>query len=183
MLILVSKILLLYKNEFDKLPKTKILVYIFIFGLIGVAAAKYSFGSYKYHINYANGLEKGHIALGEYLKKNTDKGTILAVDDAGAIPYYSELTSIDMLGLNDKYIGHLEGEFYKKYDNNYVLSRNPNYIILITNKAILNSVNDLSLQNHKDMFLNNEFSKNYHNIDTYMFNNSYFLQVFIKNST
>jgi arabinofuranosyltransferase len=57
---------------------------------------------------------------------------LLAVDPAGCLPYFSELPSIDMLGLNDRYIamhppenlgkGLLAHEFG---DGKYVLSRKP----------------------------------------------------------
>jgi hypothetical protein len=57
---------------------------------------------------------------------------LLAVDPAGCLPYFSELPSLDMLGLNDRYIamhppenvgkGMLAHEFG---DGKYVLSRKP----------------------------------------------------------
>jgi hypothetical protein len=43
------------------------------------------------------------IALGKYLSNSTNPVTI-AVTAAGAIPYYSNLPTVDMLGINDKWI-------------------------------------------------------------------------------
>lgn len=65
-----------------------------------------------------------------------DKKPLVALTAAGAVPYYSKLPTIDMLGLNDRYIashppqsigsGKLMHEFG---DGNYVLSRKPDLVI------------------------------------------------------
>ncbi|WP_233562248.1 hypothetical protein, partial [Halorubrum sp. Atlit-8R] len=70
--------------------------------------------------------------LGRFLK-NAPRETLLAVDAAGKIPYYSELPTLDMLGLNDRFIGHKEMSTpfltaHSKYDPDYVISRNPGLI-------------------------------------------------------
>ncbi len=44
------------------------------------------------------------IALGRVFEKSTHNNITIAVTAAGAIPYYSNLKTIDMLGLNDKWI-------------------------------------------------------------------------------
>jgi hypothetical protein len=46
------------------------------------------------------------IRLGKWLKQNAHPGTYLAVGLAGAIPYYSELKTIDVLGVTDAHIAH-----------------------------------------------------------------------------
>ena len=48
--------------------------------------------------------------LGEVLGQDLtyDPSVVIAVTPAGAIPYYSELTTIDMLGLNDKWVARRE---------------------------------------------------------------------------
>lgn len=64
-----------------------------------------------------------------------DKKPLLAVDAAGALPYWSKLPSLDMLGLNDAYIprhppatfGH-GGIGHELGDGQYVLSRKPDLI-------------------------------------------------------
>ena len=60
---------------------------------------------------------------------------LLAVDAAGALPYWSGLPSIDMLGLNDAYIAHHPpatfghgGIGHELGDGAYVLSRAPDII-------------------------------------------------------
>ncbi len=57
----------------------------------------------------------------------------LAVDAAGKIPYFSGLETIDMRGLNDRHIGHMDVEYFSnpghdKHDADYVLARQPDLI-------------------------------------------------------
>jgi len=77
----------------------------------------------------------GWRVLGEYLRTNSRPDDLLATDAAGAIPYYSGLKTIDVLGLTDIHIAHKNiktmgqgAPGHEKQDNAYVLSRNPRYI-------------------------------------------------------
>ncbi|MFW2387775.1 MAG: hypothetical protein ACN4G0_05535, partial [Polyangiales bacterium] len=61
---------------------------------------------------------------------------LVAVDAAGAIPFYSELRSLDMLGLNDSHIARHRSETFgtgiqghELGDGAYVLSREPDLIV------------------------------------------------------
>lgn len=71
--------------------------------------------------------------FGKWLKMNTDPNTVIAVGPAGKIPYYSELYTIDMWGLNNDYIAKTNSKRlqagHKKFDIDYVLSLNPQFII------------------------------------------------------
>jgi arabinofuranosyltransferase len=71
--------------------------------------------------------------FGKWLKMNVSPGTIIAVGPAGKIPYYSELYTIDMWGLNNEYIAKTDSKRlqagHKKFDFDYVLSFNPEFII------------------------------------------------------
>jgi len=71
--------------------------------------------------------------FGKWLKMNTPPNTVIAVGPAGKIPYYSELYTIDMWGLNNDYIAKTKSKRlqagHKKFDIEYVLSLNPEYII------------------------------------------------------
>ena len=98
-------------------------------------------------IGYAqNDLVQAHIArwrrnfpvrqaAGLYLKENFPPDTLVALNPAGIIPYYSELPTIDMLGLNDEYIAHFgQRDFsldfgHQAGDGDYVLSRRPDVIL------------------------------------------------------
>jgi len=74
--------------------------------------------------------------MGRWLRDNVPPATTIAVIPAGAMPYESRLTTIDMLGLNDEYIAHRKlklGPFpagHEKYDSEYVLNLKPEIIIL-----------------------------------------------------
>lgn len=71
--------------------------------------------------------------FGRWLKMNVDPNTVIAVGPAGKIPYYSELYTIDMWGLNNDYIANTNSKRlqagHKKFDIDYVLSLNPEFII------------------------------------------------------
>lgn len=81
--------------------------------------------NYKYELQWA--------MFGKWLKMNTSPKTIIAVGPAGKIPYYSELYTIDMWGLNNAYIAKTNSKRlqagHKKFDFEYVLSLNPEFII------------------------------------------------------
>ncbi len=75
--------------------------------------------------------------IGLWFREHAEPGDSIAVIPAGAIPYFSELKTIDMLGINDLTIGHKAthemGRMqagHEKHDVEYVLSRQPTYVIL-----------------------------------------------------
>ncbi len=74
--------------------------------------------------------------IGKWLQANVPADTSIAVIPAGAIPFESRLETIDMLGINDEHIAHLDvalGSFaagHEKYDSEYVLDRGPDIIII-----------------------------------------------------
>lgn len=77
---------------------------------------------------------RGWVELAKWMSNQVAPGQVLAIDAAGIIPYYTDLYTIDMLGLNDLYIAHLDivtGENaagHEKFDPEYVLSQCPTYI-------------------------------------------------------
>ena len=54
------------------------------------------------------------------------------MNHAGAVPFYSDLPTLDMAGLNDRHIARLEGARHNKWDPGYVLGRKPAFIVLNT---------------------------------------------------
>ena len=74
--------------------------------------------------------------IGRWLAASVPSAASIAVIPAGAIPYESDLRTIDMLGINDEHIAHRDlpiGKFaagHEKYDGAYVLDRQPDIIIL-----------------------------------------------------
>lgn len=74
------------------------------------------------------------VLLGRYLASHHPDAT-LAVDAAGKVPYFSGLPAIDMLGLTDAHIAHVEPPpgreliiGHSKQDTDYVLGRRPELI-------------------------------------------------------
>lgn len=81
--------------------------------------------NYKYEMQWSK--------FGQWLKNNVSPNTIIAVGPAGKIPYYSELYTIDMWGLNNDFIAKTRSKRiqagHKKFDFDYVLSLKPEFII------------------------------------------------------
>jgi arabinofuranosyltransferase len=75
--------------------------------------------------------------VGKIFKKGFgNKAPLIAVDGAGAVPFYSQLPSIDMLGLNDRYIAlNPPSDFgngwlgHELGDPKYILKRKPALIL------------------------------------------------------
>jgi arabinofuranosyltransferase len=73
--------------------------------------------------------------IGLWLRGNTAPGTLIGTGIAGALPFYAERPVLDMLGLNDLHIAHMEAPTIgqgvagsEKTDNDYILRRRPDYI-------------------------------------------------------
>ncbi len=76
-------------------------------------------------------------AMGKWLRANAPRGTLIAVDAAGQVPYFSGLPAIDMFGINDWHIGRLAvatlGQGtpgHEKFDLGYVVGRTPTYVVI-----------------------------------------------------
>lgn len=87
----------------------------------------------------AEGLPKGHVALGKWLRENAKPTDTIVVHDAGAIPYFSKLHTIDGWSLTDKNIVRLnlqyrnaspeEQEELNQQKFEYLLSKKPDWIV------------------------------------------------------
>jgi hypothetical protein len=80
---------------------------------------------------------EARVTMGRWLKAHVPRGTWIAVDAAGQVPYFSELPAIDMFGINDLHIGRLQvatlGQGtpgHEKFDLVYVITRQPEYVII-----------------------------------------------------
>jgi hypothetical protein len=85
---------------------------------------------FNYSINNAPLLKADirRVKLGLHIAENTAPEAVIAVHAAGQIPYYSERTTIDLLGLNDPIVamGEGHGEFYpghNKWDYDYSIGQ------------------------------------------------------------
>ncbi len=98
---------------------------------------KYGFSKgVRFHYSEVSWAE-GWKNMGKWLKEKYPPDTKIAVMTAGAIPYYSQLPAIDILGINDPHIAHQpvadESRYltgHEKSDADYVLSHEPVFIQL-----------------------------------------------------
>lgn len=88
--------------------------------------------------------QSDRVLIGRWMAEKLPPGTTIALTAAGAIAYYSELPTLDMLGLTDAHIAHAETPRFRqgvaqvtggiagheKYDIDYVLARRPQVIYL-----------------------------------------------------
>ena len=80
---------------------------------------------------------KNWAQVGKWLKQKYPPNTVIAVITAGAIPYYSELRCVDILGINNVTIAHTPARDttrrytgHEKSNPDYVLERKPRMIQL-----------------------------------------------------
>jgi hypothetical protein len=92
--------------------------------------------SHRQRASESADLYRDFFEIGDWLADNVPEDTVLATNAAGIVPYRSGLPTIDMLGLNDMHIAHRELPLgvrvigHEKYDADYVLSRQPDLIII-----------------------------------------------------
>jgi len=79
-----------------------------------------------------NYLSQNYEELGLWFAENTAEDATVAISDVGAVGYYSERRILDMFGLIDPRIARLRGRMHYKADPRYVLSREPDYIVLVS---------------------------------------------------
>jgi hypothetical protein len=74
-----------------------------------------------------------HIALGKTLAEigeGLGRRPVLAISDAGAVPYYSKWHVIDTRGLNNAHIARSGG-----HDPEYVLSQSPDLVVIVSRRV------------------------------------------------
>ncbi len=112
--------------------------------LLGVLLFTFSSWNGEYGI-YVHGFDaaeatRARETMGKWLYAHVPRGTLIAVDAAGQVPYFSELPAIDMFGINDLHIGRMKvatlGEGtpgHEKFDLGYVIARAPTYVVIYGN--------------------------------------------------
>ena len=135
----------LWKWVVDKSAKRVRLdrAWVWITAVILLAGGLFGFSSWngEYGI-FIRGFDAGTAtaareAMGRWLRSNAPAGTLIAVDAAGQVPYFSGLPAIDMFGINDLYIGRLTvatlGQGtpgHEKFDLGYVIGRAPTFVVI-----------------------------------------------------
>jgi len=131
---------LCYSSEPRRNPFRSIAVWMLMAALLvsqGTAAFR---GRQAQYVNADRERMQDRIAIGRWLAEHYPEETI-ALNAAGAIPFYSGMKAIDMLGLNDRQIARSQPETmgegvagHEKYDVEYVLSRRPGLIFVGRNE-------------------------------------------------
>lgn len=114
-------------------------------GLVGISSYE---GEFKRFILPYRYVELERASLGRYLKERAPKNSLMACWTAGSLPFYSELTTIDMYGLTDLHIAHKKVEDmgrgqagHEKFDIAYILARRPHFIVIQGYKDYLHESN------------------------------------------
>ncbi|KPJ61861.1 MAG: hypothetical protein AMJ42_00750 [Deltaproteobacteria bacterium DG_8] len=108
----------------------------FTFILILVKGLTFSFKGQPYErILYHKRVTEGQSAKGRWLHRHASPDESLAAFGIGAISYYSELNTIDRLGITDIHIAHTKMHHmgkglpgHEKRNFSYVLMKKPNYL-------------------------------------------------------
>ncbi|MFQ6092372.1 MAG: hypothetical protein ACE5OR_06765 [bacterium] len=117
-----------------RVGEVALLVFLVISTLVTTSYA----GEYRLLILRYRDVDRCRISMGRWLRENASPGATVAIFAAGEIPFYSELKSIDMLGMTDTEIAHLEiGSMdqrfagHEKFDVDYTLSKRPDYVAFV----------------------------------------------------
>ncbi|MFQ5886300.1 MAG: hypothetical protein ACE5II_03590, partial [Anaerolineae bacterium] len=83
---------------------------------------------------------RARVMMGRWLREHLPPDTLIAVDAAGQIPYYSEMRALDMFGVNDEHTAHMKVETmgqgtpgHEKLDFDYIMWRRPDLIVVYGN--------------------------------------------------
>jgi hypothetical protein len=76
--------------------------------------------------------EPTYYAAALWLREHATSGSLVAIEEAGLIPYYADqLRYLDLFGLTDRHLARAPGQPpFGKEDNAYVLGRRPGYMLL-----------------------------------------------------
>jgi len=103
-------------------------------------------------------------SAGIYLHDHFPTDTVVALNQAGIIPYYSQLPTIDMLGLNNVQIAHYGKRDYNLWyahqagDGEYVLSLKPDIIIF---SGLRLSAEPADFISDQDIWASDQFKNEY----------------------
>jgi hypothetical protein len=99
-----------------------------------VATKEYATGQGMHRV-----LNQANEPLGRWLREVSPASALLAVGDAGAIPYFSGLRTLDLHGLMDRHLAHFAGNFsispHSDIDAGYVFDRRPTWLVVIATNS------------------------------------------------
>ena len=101
---------------------------------------------------------------GLWLQANLPPDAVIATNTAGSVAFYSQLHTIDMLGLTDKHIAHksietmgLGSAGHEKGDGAYILSRKPDVIQFASSLGAMQPM----FRSETEMYAMPEFQEQY----------------------
>ena len=112
---------------------------VIIVFLIGMGLASSWWGEYALFVRSfeAGRANRARIAMGRWLGENLPSDTVIGVDAAGQLAYYSRLRTIDLFGITQPTIAHMKVPHmgqgipgHEKFGLGFVLSQQPDYIIV-----------------------------------------------------
>jgi len=117
----------------------RVTAYITLFSVC-VASGVGSFDTVamKTELSGLRGLRLSHsryFEVARWMRRELHEPGLLALGEAGIVPYYTKLPILDLHGLMDPYIASLRGGLHRKYDGDYVFRRKPKYLFLPINRA------------------------------------------------
>jgi len=149
---------------------TRFIICLFIVFLLLIPNATFLTDLNSLH-NDGNSLYQAHIALGKALSPYSKDNYTVASVDSGAITYYSKWNQIDILGLNNKFIG-VNGIATPAY----IEKTNPELIIINSGYPTLYNPSF----NVEIPFYNFALENNYTELNPIKFNDHYYLFPFLK---
>lgn len=124
-------------------PAGRVVASLALAGLLGLVFWGASIrGEYRQFIQAFDAARaaRARTAMGHWLRENVPPRTLIAVDAAGQVPYHSGLPAVDLFGITDPQIAHLQvqtmGEGtpgHEKFGLPQVLARQPAYIVIYGN--------------------------------------------------
>lgn len=89
----------------------------------------------------ASGLRKNELGTGlpfevaHWMQRELPPPGLLALGEAGVIPYLTKPPILDLFGLMDRHIARQPGGLHRKFDADYVFRRNPDYVFLLARRS------------------------------------------------
>ncbi len=84
----------------------------------------------------ANQLGTGlHFEVASWMQRELPRPGLLALGEAGVIPYLTKFPVLDLFGLTDPHIARQHGRLHTKFDADYVLRRDPAYVFLVAHPS------------------------------------------------
>lgn len=125
----------MYHNISSSLRKCLLIFFLFItafsFWKVHLHLVSSSYNNrFSYIPSFQLVIESPYIQAANYLITNSCKDDLVAIGDAGIIPYLSGNKILDLWGLMDKKIAKMPMPMGSKIDTAYLISRSPKWIVL-----------------------------------------------------